>query len=567
MKIAIASDHAGFDLKLEIIMFLQSKKIEVLDLGTDSEASVDYPDYAEKVADAVASKRADKGILICGTGIGMSVTANKKNGIIAALVYSDYTAEMASRHNNANIITLGGRTTKKEDALRYVDIWINTPFEGGRHHDRIIKILNIEQKSKKEKSPMYNLKQTDVEVYNAIVAEIKRQQNTLELIASENIVSMAVLEAMGSVMTNKYAEGYPGKRYYGGCENMDTVEQLAMDRAKALFGADYVNVQPHSGAQANMAVYFAFLNYGDTIMGMNLSHGGHLTHGSPVNFSGKFYKVIPYGVRRDTKTIDYDELEKLAMEHKPKLIIAGASAYPRTIDFKRFSEIAKACGAYLMVDMAHIAGLIAAGLHPSPIPWSDFVTTTTHKTLRGPRGGVVMSKAQYEKQLKSQVFPGMQGGPLMHVIAAKAVAFKEALSDEFKEYQKNIVINAHRLSEELKQRGFDIVSGGTDTHLFLVDLTSKGITGKDAEKTLEKAGITVNKNAIPFDDKPPTITSGLRIGTPAVTTRGMREEQMVLIAQYIDDALKNMNNETILTEIRQKVVKLCNEFPIYDNLI
>jgi glycine hydroxymethyltransferase len=567
LKIAIASDHAGFDLKLEIIMFLQSKKIEVLDLGTDSEASVDYPDYAEKVADAVASKRADKGILICGTGIGMSVTANKKNGIIAALVYSDYTAEMASRHNNANIITLGGRTTKKEDALRYVDIWINTPFEGGRHQDRIIKILNIEQKSKKEKSPMYNLKQTDVEVYNAIVAEIKRQQNTLELIASENIVSMAVLEAMGSVMTNKYAEGYPGKRYYGGCENMDTVEQLAMDRAKALFGADYVNVQPHSGAQANMAVYFAFLNYGDTIMGMNLSHGGHLTHGSPVNFSGKFYKVIPYGVRRDTKTIDYDELEKLAMEHKPKLIIAGASAYPRTIDFKRFSEIAKACGAYLMVDMAHIAGLIAAGLHPSPIPWSDFVTTTTHKTLRGPRGGVVMSKAQYEKQLKSQVFPGMQGGPLMHVIAAKAVAFKEALSDEFKEYQKNIVINAHRLSEELKQRGFDIVSGGTDTHLFLVDLTSKGITGKDAEKTLEKAGITVNKNAIPFDDKPPTITSGLRIGTPAVTTRGMREEQMVLIAQYIDDALKNMNNETILTEIRQKVVKLCNEFPIYDNLI
>jgi glycine hydroxymethyltransferase len=474
LKIAIASDHAGFDLKLEIIMFLQSKKIEVLDLGTDSEASVDYPDYAEKVADAVASKRADKGILICGTGIGMSVTANKKNGIIAALVYSDYTAEMASRHNNANIITLGGRTTKKEDALRYVDIWINTPFEGGRHQDRIIKILNIEQKSKKEKSPMYNLKQTDVEVYNAIVAEIKRQQNTLELIASENIVSMAVLEAMGSVMTNKYAEGYPGKRYYGGCENMDTVEQLAMDRAKTLFGADYVNVQPHSGAQANMAVYFAFLNYGDTIMGMNLSHGGHLTHGSPVNFSGKFYKVIPYGVRRDTKTIDYDELEKLAMEHKPKLIIAGASAYPRTIDFKRFSEIAKACGAYLMVDMAHIAGLIAAGLHPSPIPWSDFVTTTTHKTLRGPRGGVVMSKAQYEKQLKSQVFPGMQGGPLMHVIAAKAVAFKEALSDEFKEYQKNIVINAHRLSEELKQRGFHIVSGGTDTHLFLVDLTSKG---------------------------------------------------------------------------------------------
>lgn len=414
---------------------------------------------------------------------------------------------------------------------------------------------------------MDNLKQTDIEVYNAIAAEVKRQQDTLELIASENIVSMAVLEAMGSVMTNKYAEGYPGKRYYGGCENMDTVEQLAMDRAKALFGADYVNVQPHSGAQANMAVYFSALNYGDTIMGMNLSHGGHLTHGSPVNFSGKFYKVVPYGVRRDTKTIDYDELERLAMEHKPKLIIAGASAYPRTIDFERFSKISKACGAYLMVDMAHIAGLIAAGLHPSPVPWSDFVTTTTHKTLRGPRGGVVMSKAQYEKQLKSQVFPGMQGGPLMHVISAKAVAFKEALSGSFKQYQKQIVINAARLAQEMKGRGFDIVSGGTDTHLFLVDLSSKGVTGKDAEKVLEKAGITVNKNAIPFDDKPPAVTSGLRIGTPAITTRGMGEKEMVLIADYINDALKHAENESVLREIRQKVVTLCNGFPIYQGMV
>ncbi len=414
---------------------------------------------------------------------------------------------------------------------------------------------------------MNNLKKTDREVYNAIVAEIERQRSTLELIASENIVSVAVLEAMGSVMTNKYAEGYPGKRYYGGCENMDTVEQLAMDRAKSLFGADYVNVQPHSGAQANMAVYFSVLNYGDTIMGMNLSHGGHLTHGSPVNFSGRFYKVVPYGVRKDTKTIDYEGLERLAMEHRPKLIIAGASAYPRTIDFERFSKIAKSCGAYLMVDMAHIAGLIAAGLHPSPVPWSDFVTTTTHKTLRGPRGGVVMGKAQYEKQLKSQVFPGMQGGPLMHVIAAKAVAFKEAMTDEFKQYQKRIILNAARLAQEMKNRGFDIVSGGTDTHLFLVDLSSKGMTGKDAEKILEKAGITVNKNAIPFDEKPPTITSGLRIGTPAVTTRGMDEREMVLIAQYIDDALKSMDNETVLNDIKQKVVKLCNNFPIYQGMV
>ncbi len=566
MKIAIASDHAGFALKEEIIKFLKSKNIEIVNLGTYSENSVDYPDYAEKVADAIIEKKADKGVLVCGTGIGMSISANKKSGIIAALVYSDFTAEMAARHNRANIITLGARTMQRQDALRYVDIWMNTAFEGGRHEDRVEKIFNLE-KRRKERYFMNNLKQTDGEVYNAITAEVKRQQTTLELIASENIVSMAVLEAMGSVMTNKYAEGYPGKRYYGGCENMDTVEQLAMDRAKALFGADYVNVQPHSGAQANMAVYFAFLNYGDTIMGMNLAHGGHLTHGSPVNFSGKFYKVIPYGVRKDTKTIDYEELEKLALEHKPKLIIAGASAYPRTIDFERFSKIARACGAHLMVDMAHIAGLVAAGLHPSPVPWSDFVTTTTHKTLRGPRGGVVMGKAQYEKQLKSQVFPGMQGGPLMHVIAAKAVAFKEALSGSFKEYQKQIVINAGRLAKEMKNTGYDIISGGTDTHLFLVDLSSKGVTGKDAEKVLERAGITVNKNAIPFDEKPPTVTSGLRIGTPAITTRGMGENEMVLIAGYIDDALKHADNESMLGEIKQKVINLCNNFPIYQGMV
>ncbi len=414
---------------------------------------------------------------------------------------------------------------------------------------------------------MEHLKHTDVDVYNAILKEIKRQQNTLELIASENIVSRAVLEAMGSVMTNKYAEGYPGKRYYGGCENMDTVEQLAIDRAKELFKADYVNVQPHSGAQANMSVYFAFLNPGDTIMGMNLAHGGHLTHGSPVNFSGRFYKVIPYGVRKDTKTIDYDELEKLAMEHKPKMLIAGASAYPRTIDFERFSKIAKFCNAYLMVDMAHIAGLVATGLHPSPVPWSDFVTTTTHKTLRGPRGGVVMSKSEHEKQIRSQVFPGMQGGPLMHVIAAKAVSFKEAMSEGFKQYQKQVVKNAKLFAEELLKRGYDIVSGGTDTHLFLVDLTSRDITGKDAEHTLEIAGITVNKNAVPYDEKPPAVTSGLRIGTPAITSRGMKEPEILLIAEYIDEALKNKDSYTRLEEIRQKVVKLCGNFPIYEDLV
>lgn len=566
MKIAIASDHAGFTLKEEIVKFLQGKHIETINLGAYSQDPVDYSDYAEHVADAVINHQADKGILICGTGIGMAVSANKKKGIIAALVYSDYTAEMAAKHNMANVITLGARTMDGNDVIRYIDIWMNTAFEGGRHENRINKITAMENR-RMELGYMNNLKRTDIEVYDAIAAEVKRQQDTLELIASENIADMAVLEAMGSVMTNKYAEGYPKKRYYGGCENMDTVEQLAIDRAKVLFGADYVNVQPHSGAQANMAVYFAFLNYGDTIMGMNLAHGGHLTHGSPVNFSGRFYKVIPYGVRRDTKTIDYEELEKLALQHKPKLIVAGASAYPRTIDFERFSKIAKSCGAYLMVDMAHIAGLVAAGMHPSPVPWSDFVTTTTHKTLRGPRGGVVMSKAEYEKPIRSQVFPGMQGGPLMHIIAAKAVAFKEALSDEFKQYQKRVVINAAGLAEGLKDRGFEIVSGGTDTHLFLVDLSPKGITGKDAEKVLEKAGITVNKNAIPFDNKPPAVTSGLRMGTPSITTRGMGEKEMEIIAEYIYDALRHMDNEAMLGEIRRKVVDLCHSFPIYQDMI
>jgi len=566
LKIAIASDHAGFALKEEIVKFLHGKHIETINLGAYSQDSVDYSDYAEHVADAIINRQADKGILVCGTGIGMAVSANKKKGIIAALVYSDYTAEMAAKHNMANVITLGARTMDRNDVIRYIDIWMNTAFEGGRHKDRINKIIAMENR-RRESGYMNNLKQTDIEVYDAIAAEVKRQQDTLELIASENIADMAVLEAMGSVMTNKYAEGYPKKRYYGGCENMDTVEQLAIDRAKELFGADYVNVQPHSGAQANMAVYFAFLNYGDTIMGMNLAHGGHLTHGSPVNFSGRFYKVIPYGVRRDTKTIDYEELEKLALKHKPKLIVAGASAYPRTIDFERFSKIAKSCGAYLMVDMAHIAGLIAAGVHPSPVPWSDFVTTTTHKTLRGPRGGVVMSKAEYEKPIRSQVFPGMQGGPLMHIIAAKAVAFKEALSDEFKQYQKQVVINAAKLAEGLKNRGFEIVSGGTDTHLFLMDLSPKNITGRDAEKVLEKAGITVNKNAIPFDNKPPAVTSGLRMGTPAITTRGMGEKEMEIIAEYIHDALRHMDNEAMLGEIRQKVVDLCRSFPIYRDMI
>ena len=403
-----------------------------------------------------------------------------------------------------------------------------------------------------------SLKMIDEEIFNAIEKEHKRQNEKIELIASENFTSKAVMEAMGSVFTNKYAEGYPSKRYYGGCQNVDVAEDLARERAKEIFGAEHVNVQPHSGAQANMSVYFTVLQPGDTILGMNLAHGGHLTHGSPVNFSGKMYNIVPYGVNEDGY-IDYDELEKIALECKPKIIVAGASAYPRTIDFAKFREIADKVGAYLMVDMAHIAGLVAAGLHPNPVPYADFVTTTTHKTLRGPRGGMVLCKEKYAKDLDKSVFPGVQGGPLMHVIAGKAVCFKEALTDEFKEYQNQIVKNAKVLADELINRGFKLVSNGTDNHLILVDLTNKNITGKEAEAILDEVGITVNKNAIPFDTQKPSITSGIRIGTPAMTTRGMKEEEMKQIASLIDRTVNGEDKE----KIKEDVLKLTSRFPIY----
>jgi glycine hydroxymethyltransferase len=410
---------------------------------------------------------------------------------------------------------------------------------------------------------MSNLETVDPEIYRAIKSEVERQEYKLELIASENYVSEAVLEALGSVLTNKYAEGLPGKRYYGGCEFVDIAENLARDRAKALFGCDAVNVQPHSGAQANMSVYFACLEPGDTILGMNLAHGGHLTHGSPVNFSGRLYNVVPYGVTEDTNLIDYDEVRRLALEHRPKLIIAGWSAYPRDIDYGRFKQIADEAGALLMADIAHPAGLVVAGLYSNPVPHCDFVTTTTHKTLRGPRGGMVMMKESQEKQVNSRVFPGVQGGPLMHVIAAKAVAFKEALAPEFKEYQKQIVRNSKRLGECLTGMGLRLVSGGTDTHLVLVDLRETELTGKIAEETLEAAGITVNKNAIPFDPRPPAVTSGIRIGTPAVTTRGMKEKEIEIIAGFIKEALNNTGNEKVLSRIKEDVRTLCDQFPIY----
>ena len=413
---------------------------------------------------------------------------------------------------------------------------------------------------------MSNLQRIDPDVYQAIRNELKRQQENLELIASENIVSEAVLEAQGSIMTNKYAEGYPGARYYGGCEYVDVVEQLAIDRAKKIFGAEHVNVQPHSGSQANMAVYLAALNYGDTVMGMDLACGGHLTHGMKINFSGISYKFISYGVDKKTEMIDYAEVERLAKEHKPKMIIAGASAYSRIIDFKKFREICDAVGAYLFVDMAHIAGLVAAGLHPSPVPHAHFVTTTTHKTLRGPRAGIILCKEEFAKKINSRIFPGIQGGPLMHVIAAKAVALKEALDPEFKEYQKQIVKNAQAFSQELSELGFRIVTGWTDNHLFMVDLRSKKISGKDASQVLDTVKITVNKNLIPYDPEPPTVTSGIRIGTPSVTTRGMKEKEMKLIAQLIDQAVVGRADEKALAKVRSGVAKLVKEFPIYEKL-
>ncbi|RPJ50683.1 MAG: serine hydroxymethyltransferase [Methanobacteriota archaeon] len=408
-----------------------------------------------------------------------------------------------------------------------------------------------------------SLRQVVPEIAEAIYQETRRQSETLELIASENFVSEAVLEAVGSIFTNKYAEGYPGRRYYGGCEYTDAVETLAIERAKALFGAEHANVQAHSGSQANMAAYMAVLQPGDKILGMNLAHGGHLTHGSPLNFSGKFYQVVPYGVKHDTEQIDYDALEELAKRERPKMIVAGASAYSRTLHFDRLAEICHTVGAYLMVDMAHIAGLVATGLHPNPVPYADLVTSTTHKTLRGPRGGLILCKEQHKKAIDKLMFPGIQGGPLVHVIAGKAVCFKEAQSPEFQQYQMQVIRNAARLCEAVSREGFRIVSGGTDTHLCLVDVFSKGITGKVAQASLESASITVNKNAIPFDTNPPAVASGIRIGSPAVTTRGMKEPEMDLIGKWIGAVLEKPEDESVQTEIRNKVQALTSRFPLY----
>lgn len=410
---------------------------------------------------------------------------------------------------------------------------------------------------------MDDLARIDPAIYSVIERERQRQLHKLELIASENFVSNAVLQAQGSILTHKYAEGYPGRRFYGGCEFVDTAENLALSRVKEIFGAAYANVQPHSGTQANMAVYFSVLKPGDTILGMDLSHGGHLSHGAPVNFSGRLYKAVTYGVDRQSEEVDFAVVRELARKHRPRMIIAGASAYPRTLEFSKFAEIAREVEAYLMVDMAHIAGLIAGGLHPNPLPAADFVTSTTHKTLRGPRGGLILAQAQYGKSLDSQIFPGIQGGPLMHIIAAKAVSFKEALAPSFKRYQAQIVANARTLGRAFTQRGYRLVAGGTDTHLLLVDLNATGLTGREAEEALDRAGITVNKNAIPFDQRPPTITSGIRVGTPAITTRGMREQEMEVVADFMHQALSSPRDTHLLARLADQVQDFCAQFPLF----
>jgi glycine hydroxymethyltransferase len=547
MKISVGSDHGGYALKTKLMEALRARGHEADDRGCASDASCDYPDYAAEVAREVAGGRAECGLLICTTGIGMSMAANRFPGIRAALCLTADMAEAARRHNDANVLVLGAAHTSPDRAEAILDRWLQTGFDGGRHERRVRKM---------------DAAAADSELDLAMRSEVRRQRENLELIASENYTSAAVRRAAGSELTNKYAEGYPDKRWYGGCEHVDVVERLAIARARELFGAEHANVQPHCGSAANMAVYFAMLQPGDTLMAMSLADGGHLTHGHKMNFSGRFYEVAPYGVARETERIDYDELARLARERKPRMICAGASAYSRILDFPRLRAIADEVGAWLMVDMAHIAGLVAAGEHPSPVPYADFVTSTTHKTLRGPRGGLILCREAFAADIDKQVFPGIQGGPLMHVIAAKAVCFHEALQPEFRQYQAQVVRNARALAAGLAEGGLRLVSGGTDNHLMLADLTPKGVTGKDAATALDRAGITVNKNAIPFDSRSAFVTSGIRVGTPAVTSRGMGEAEMKRIASWILRGVEAVGDGAKLDAIRREVLDLTARFPV-----
>ena len=556
VNFALGADHGGFELKEALKAHLLSLGLSVADLGTNSKESCDYPDFAFAVANQVAAGQAQLGLLVCTTGIGVSITANKVAGIRAALVSDAATAALTRQHNDANVLCLAGKTTAPELGKKILDAFIGAKFEGGRHERRVLKI------DTRFAAAALRLRNVDGVVASGIEHERRRQQENIELIASENFTSPAVMEAQGSVLTNKYAEGYPKKRWYGGCENVDTIEQLAIERAKKLFGAEHANVQPHSGSGANMAVYFAMLKPGDKMLTMDLSHGGHLTHGNKANFSGKFFEIVHYGVNQQTELIDYDQLAAMAREHKPKMITVGASAYPRIIDFKRMGEIAREIGAFLLADIAHIAGLVAAGIHPSPVGHADFVTTTTHKTLRGPRGGLILCPEKYAKEIDSQVFPGIQGGPLEHVIAAKAVCFHEALQPDFKAYQQQIVKNAGALAEGMKRNGYRLISGGTDNHLMLVDVGAKGITGKDSQIALDEAGITVNKNTIPNETRSPFQASGIRLGTPACTTRGMKEAEMAAIADMISEVLMDIKNVEAAHQVRDRVRELTARFPL-----
>ena len=553
--VAIGADHGGFDLKQAVKLHLQSKGWIVVDYGTTSKESTDYPDFAHLVGYAVADNKNEFGILCCTSGVGMSITANKIPGVRAALVFDEEMAGVARQHNDANVLCIGAKQTDAELAKKMVDAFLSAKFEGGRHERRVNKMETTVPRS-------LRLRAVDPEIADTILLEKQRQQENIELIASENFTSPAVMEAQGSVLTNKYAEGYPKKRWYGGCENVDVVEQLAIDRAKQLFGAEHANVQPHSGSGANMAVYFSMLKPGDKLLTMDLTHGGHLTHGNKANFSGRFFEIVHYGVRKDDERLDYNQLAQMAREHRPKMITVGASAYSRIIDFKRMSEIAQEVGALLLADIAHIAGLVAAGEHPSPVPYADFVTTTTHKTLRGPRGGLIMCKEKYAKEIDSQAFPGIQGGPLMHVIAAKAVCLSEALQPSFKEYQQQIVKNAKALAEGMKRNSFRLVSGGTDNHLMMVDVGARGMTGKDCQIALDEAGITVNKNTIPFETCSPFQASGIRLGTPAATTRGMKEPEMAAIADMISEVLLDIKNLEAAHKVRARVRELTARFPL-----
>ncbi len=560
-RIVMACDHRGVALKRALRERLQGAGYDVRDFGTDGDEAVDYPDHAGPAVAAVARGEADRGVVICGSGLGVMYTANRFPGIRAAWAGDVELAEMSRRHNDANVLALPGDRLEPDAAWEIVERWLATGFEGGRHARRVGKIDAVSEGLRGSRTPA--LDAVDPEIAGLLRGEARRQALGLELIASENFVSESVLEAVGSVLTNKYAEGYPGRRYYGGCEVVDEVETLAIERAKALFGADHANVQPHAGSQANEAVYRAVLDVGDTILAMNLDHGGHLTHGSPVNFSGKLYRIVPYGVRRDTEQIDYDELRALAREHRPKLIQCGTTAYSRLLDFRAFREIADEVGAVLFADIAHIAGLVAAGQHPSPVGHAHIVATTTHKTLRGPRGGLILCDADWAKKVDSAVFPGGQGGPLEHVIAAKAVAFREAAQPEFREYCAQVVRNARALAEAVAGQGFRIVAGGTDTHLFMISLLDRDTTGKAAQLALDRAGITANKNMVPFDTRKPMVTSGVRIGTPAVTTRGMREPEMAEIGALVARVLEQPGDVEGLDAIRGEVEALCRRFPLY----